>query len=85
MFNVTLAGDHRYGKWLFTRLSLVISLVVSYIVLSFSYEMSWMRSGTELSQFLRIFLPTFDLTSYSLALQLDLTKDSDALLITTCN
>ena len=25
----------------------------------FFHEMSWMRSGTELSQFLRIFLPTF--------------------------
>ena len=23
------------------------------------YEMSWMRSGAELSQFLRVFLPTF--------------------------
>ena len=85
MFKVRLAGDHLYRKWLFTRLSLVISLMVSYFVLSFSYELSWMGSGTELSQFLRIFLPTFDLISYSLALQLDLTKDSDALLITTCN
>ena len=27
-------------------------------VLFFSHELSWMRSGTELSQFLRIFLPT---------------------------
>ena len=25
----------------------------------FSHEMSWVRSGTELSQFLKIFLPTF--------------------------
>ena len=25
----------------------------------FSHAMSWMRSGTESSQFLRIFLPTF--------------------------
>ena len=24
----------------------------------FSHEMSWMRSGTQLSQFLRVFLPT---------------------------
>ena len=62
MFNVRLAGgDHLYGKWLFTWLSLVMSLMVSYFVLSCSHEMSWMRSGTELSQFLRIFLPTFAL------------------------
>ena len=27
-------------------------------MLSFSHEMSWMRSGTELSQFLRVFLVT---------------------------
>ena len=27
----------------------------------FSHEMSWMRSGTELSQFLRIFLPTLNI------------------------
>ena len=55
---VRLAGNHLYGKWLFTWLSLVISLMVSYFVLSFSHETSWMRSGAELSQFLRIFLPT---------------------------
>ena len=35
MFNVRLARDHLYGKWLFTWLSLVISLVVSCLVLSF--------------------------------------------------
>ena len=33
-------------------------LMVSYFVLSFFHEISWMRSGTELSQLLRIFLPT---------------------------
>ena len=27
-------------------------------VLSFTQEMTWMRSGTRLSQFLRMFLPT---------------------------
>ena len=48
MCNVRLAGDHLYGKWLFTWQSLVLSLMVSYFVLSFSHEMSWMRSGTEL-------------------------------------
>ena len=36
----------------------MMSLVVSYFVPSFSHEMSWMRSGTESSQFLRIILPT---------------------------
>ena len=35
MFNGRLAGDHLYGKWLFTWLSLVVSLAVSYFVLSF--------------------------------------------------
>ena len=55
MFNVMLAGDH-----LFIWLLLVMSLMVSYFVLSFFiHEMSWMRSGIELSQSLRIFLPPF--------------------------
>ena len=54
MFNVRVASNHLYGKWLFTWLSLVMSLMMSYFVLSFSHEMSWMRSGTELSRFLRI-------------------------------
>ena len=35
-----------------------MSLMVSYLVLSFYPEMSWMRSETELSHFLRIF-PTY--------------------------
>ena len=35
MFNVKLAGDNLYGKWLFTWLSLVMSLMESYVVLSF--------------------------------------------------
>ena len=35
MLNVRLAGDHLYGKWLFTWLSLVMYLMVSYFVLSF--------------------------------------------------
>ena len=36
----------------------VMSLMVCYFVLLYSHEMSWMRSGTELNQFMRIFLPT---------------------------
>ena len=34
MFSARLDGDNLYGKWLFTWLSLVMSLVVSYFVLS---------------------------------------------------
>ena len=58
MFNARLAGDHLYGECLFTWLSLVMSLMVFYFVLSFSHEMSWMRSVIESNRFLRIFLPT---------------------------
>ena len=54
MINVRLAGDHLYGKLLFTWLSLLMSLCCP-----FPHEMSWMRSGTYLSQFLRVFLLTF--------------------------
>ena len=35
MVNVRLAGDHLYGKWLFTWVSLLMSLMVSYFVLAF--------------------------------------------------
>ena len=35
MFNVKEAGDHLYAKWLFTGLSLVVSSIMSYCVLSF--------------------------------------------------
>ena len=57
MLNVRQAGDHLYEKLLFTWLSLVMSLMVSFCAV-LSHEMSWMRSRTELSQFLRVFLPT---------------------------
>ena len=33
---------------------------VLFCAVFFSHEMSWMRSGTELSKFLRLFLPTLD-------------------------
>ena len=36
MFNVRLADDHLYGKRLFTWLSLMMSLIMSYFVLPFS-------------------------------------------------
>ena len=58
MFNVKLAGDHLYGKWLFTWLSLLMALMASYLCYPFSHEMSWMRSGIEFSQSLRNVLPT---------------------------
>ena len=36
------------------------ALMVSYFLgCPFLHEMSWMRSGTEMNQFLRIFLPIF--------------------------
>ena len=35
MFNVRLAGGHLYGKQLFTCLSLVVSLMASFFLLSF--------------------------------------------------
>ena len=58
MFKARLAGDHLYGKWLIIWLSLVMFLIVSYFVLSVSHDLSWMRSGAELSYFLRTFLLT---------------------------
>ena len=51
MFNVRLAGDKLYEKWLFTWQSLVMSLVMSCLYCLFSREMSWMRYVTVLSQF----------------------------------
>ena len=35
MFTVRLTGDHLYGKWLFTWLSLGTSLMVSHFVLPY--------------------------------------------------
>ena len=55
MSNVRLADDHLDGKWMFTWLSPVMSLMVSYLGCPFSHKMPCMRSGTEFSQFLRIF------------------------------
>ena len=54
----SLSGDHLYGKSLLNLLSLLTSLMVSFSRCLFSHEMSWMRSWTELSQFLRLFLST---------------------------
>ena len=46
MLNVRLAVVHLNGKWLFTWLSLVMSLMASLCTVFFSDDMSWMRSGT---------------------------------------
>ena len=58
MLNVRLAGDHQYGKLLFTWLSLVMSLMMPFCGVVFQRDVL-MGSGTELSQFLRVFLSTF--------------------------
>ena len=59
MVNVKLADDHLHVKWLLTWLSLVMSLMMSFLCCLFSRAMSWMRSGTKLSEFLRILLSSF--------------------------
>ena len=59
MFNVRLAGGHLYGKQLFTWLSLVVSLMASF-VLSF-FPLDVLDEIWDLSQFLRGFLPTLPL------------------------
>ena len=42
MLNVRLAGDHLYGKWLFTWQSLVMSLVASFCAVLFTvYAAPW--------------------------------------------
>ena len=53
MFNIRLADDQLYGK-------AVAGGVFGGIFLCcpFSHELSWMISGTSLSQFLMVFLPT---------------------------
>ena len=60
MFYVRLAGVNLYKKWLFTWLSLVMSLMVFYFVLSFvPRDVLDEGSETYLRQFLRICLSTF--------------------------
>ena len=65
--NDRLAGDHLYGKWQLTWVSLVMSLVLVCLCCPFSHEMSCLRSGTELSQFLKIF-PTYSFIAHKLLL-----------------
>ena len=38
MFNVKLAGGHLYGKQLFTRLSMVVSLMASFVLSFFPLD-----------------------------------------------
>ena len=57
MFNVRLAGGHLYRKQLFTWLSLMVSLMASF-VLSFFPLGVLDEIWNYLSQFLRDFLPT---------------------------
>ena len=40
MFNVRLAGDHLYGKQVFTWLSLVVSLMASFVLSYFPLDVS---------------------------------------------
>ena len=54
MLNVRLASDYLYGKLLFTWLSLVMSLLASFCGVLFPMRCL----GRDLSQFLRVFLPT---------------------------
>ena len=59
MFNVRLATDHLHGK-MAAHLAVagdVFGRVLFYAAF-FSHEMTWMKSGTELSQFLKSFLST---------------------------
>ena len=55
MMNVRLPGDHQYGKLQFAWLSLGMSLIVSVCAIAFPQDVLD-KIGTELSQFLRVFL-----------------------------
>ena len=57
MLNVRQAADHQYGEMLFTWLSLLMFLKVSFYAVFFLQDVLD-PSGTELSQFPRVFLPT---------------------------
>ena len=56
MFNVRLAGGHLYGKLLFTWLSLVVSLLASFVRSFFPLDV--LDEIWDLIEFLRDFLPT---------------------------
>ena len=79
MCNVWLAFDHLYGKWLFAWLSLVVSMMVFFCAVLFPHEMHWMRSGIEMSWFLKIFRPSLTLNrdEYNQAFNLFHVKKTD--------
>ena len=57
MLNVRLAGDHLYGK---IAVHLAVASDVfdgAFLCCPVSHEMSWIRSGTELSKFLSLPCP----------------------------
>ena len=56
MLIVTLAGDHLYGKWLFTWLTLVLSLMASFVLSFFPRDV--LDEIWDLLQLLRAYLPT---------------------------
>ena len=60
MFNVRLAGGHLYGKQLFTWLSLVVSLMASFVLSFFPLDVLDEIWGLieSVSEVLRDFLPT---------------------------
>ena len=61
MFNVRLTGGHLYGKQLFTWLSLVVSLMASFVLSLFPLDV--LDKIWDLIQFLRDFLPTLKILS----------------------
>ena len=65
MFTIRLGGDNLFGKWLSTWLSLDVFEGVLFCAVLFYHEMSWMRSGIKLSQFLRNFQSTLAIFSYT--------------------
>ena len=58
MFNVRLAGGHLYGKQLFTWLSLVVSLMASFVLSFFPLDVLDEIADLIESVSLRDFLPT---------------------------
>ena len=73
MFNLRLAGGHLYGKQLFTWLSLVVSLVASFVLSFFPLDVLdeiWDLIESVSEGFLTY---SWGLTSYSLGIDLFIT------------
>ena len=58
LFNVRLSGEHLYGKLMFTWLSLVMSVMVSFSAVLFPRDV--LEEILNLIEFLRVFLPTYN-------------------------